>query len=38
MLKTTNEVNVVLTQMSMKELKELSRCITFLGHDVVNVY
>ena len=35
---TTNEVDIVLPHISIKALKKLSRCITFLGHNVVNVY
>ena len=35
---TTNEVDVVLPYFSMKALKELSGCITFLSNDIVNVH
>ena len=35
---TTYEVDIVLPHFCMKELEKLSGCITFLGHDVVNVY
>ena len=35
---TANEVDIVLPHISRKTLEELSRCITFLSHDIVNVY
>ena len=35
---TTNEVDVVLLYVSIKALEELSRWITFLSQDIVNVY
>ena len=35
---TANEVDIVLPHISIKALEEFSRCITFLSHDIVNVY
>ena len=35
---TTNKVDVVVPHISMKALEELSGCITFISHDIVDVY
>ena len=35
---TADEVDIVLPHISIKAMEELSRCITFLSHDIVNVY